>query len=462
MAEPDIIVRTKEIHNLDDAVRNRGTKEDVLRLLKANADVNEKDSRGSTPIIHAVWYENIDIIQVLLDNKADPTIQNSRLNTAVHFAYEKNNVDIVNLLLTHGGSVALTQKNALGKLPADLAKSEYLRSQAVADEELEKVKNESKKVSQSSFRFCSIFASCLACMYSIPSNRATRSLAILHLSSQELKTTSLALSAAVKQNSLDDVKRLVENNADVNEKDHKGSTPLIHAVWPENVPMIEYLLHHKADPNIQNLRLNTAVHFAYEKNNEDIINLLLTYGGMMSLDVPNSMGKTPIELTESEYLRWETEEDIAEREMEEKLHKMKKEAKKAKKGALSKACKKKDLEKVKTLLIGGYDPNEANAKGSVPLMDAAWLCHTQIAEALIIAKADVNISNNRGNTALHFAYEKNSRAMVDLLLQSGASPSLKKKNCLGKKPAQLTTKQYLKSSGKKYIANAQKKVKHHK
>ena len=88
--------------------------------------------------------------------------------------------------------------------------------------------------------------------------------------------------------------------ANVNEKDRKGSTPLIHAVWPENVEVIEYLLKHNADPTIENLRLNTAVHFAYEKNNEEIINLLLSFGGTASLHKKNSQGKTPVELTTSE------------------------------------------------------------------------------------------------------------------------------------------------------------------
>jgi len=32
---------------------------------------------------------------------------------------------------------------------------------------------------------------------------------------------------------------------------------------PENAEVVEYLLDNDADPNIQNVRLNTAVHFAY-------------------------------------------------------------------------------------------------------------------------------------------------------------------------------------------------------
>ena len=84
------------------------------------------------------------------------------------------------------------------------------------------------------------------------------------------------------------------------------------------------------------------------------------------------------------------------------------------------AVKKKDLEAVLSLLDGGADPNERNAKGSVPLMDAAWNRSVDVADALIQAKADVNIQNHRLNTALHFAFERNSKPVVQLLLHHGA------------------------------------------
>ena len=48
----------------------------------------------------------------------------------------------------------------------------------------------------------------------------------------------------------------------MNEKDHRGSTPLMHSVWPEDANLTELLLDNDADPNALNLRLNTALHFA--------------------------------------------------------------------------------------------------------------------------------------------------------------------------------------------------------
>jgi ankyrin repeat protein len=177
------------------------------------------------------------------------------------------------------------------------------------------------------------------------------------------------------------------------------------------------------------------------------------------LQAKNAQGKAPVDLTNSEYLRWETEEDIEEIGKEEEDRNLRAETKKSGKGALAKATKKKDLDKVLKLLRGGADPNEANEKGSVPLMDAVWNRSVDIADALISQKADVNHQNFRGNTALHFAFERNSKLMVTLLIEHGATPSLKTKNCMGKKPAQLTTKQYLRRSAALLVSDMRKLVK---
>ena len=43
------------------------------------------------------------------------------------------------------------------------------------------------------------------------------------------------------------------------------STPLMHAVWPGNLEVVKLLVEGKANINFQNLKHNTALHFAYER-----------------------------------------------------------------------------------------------------------------------------------------------------------------------------------------------------
>ena len=38
----------------------------------------------------------------------------------------------------------------------------------------------------------------------------------------------------------------------------------------------------------------------YELNNEDIVNELIVYGGMMALDIENNKGKAPMDMADCE------------------------------------------------------------------------------------------------------------------------------------------------------------------
>ena len=78
------------------------------------------------------------------------------------------------------------------------------------------------------------------------------------------------LEKAVRSNDMDAARHLLLQGASVNAQNSKGSTVLMDAVWNGNLPMVELLCDSNADPNIANLRRNTALHFAYEKEHTDI------------------------------------------------------------------------------------------------------------------------------------------------------------------------------------------------
>ncbi len=59
---------------------------------------------GFTPLMHAAYAGNVELVSFLLENGADPTARNSEGKTPLTFAQEKNNRQIVELLMKHTAS----------------------------------------------------------------------------------------------------------------------------------------------------------------------------------------------------------------------------------------------------------------------------------------------------------------------------------------------------------------------
>lgn len=84
-----------------------------------------------------------------------------------------------------------------------------------------------------------------------------------------------------------------------------------------------------------------------------------------------------------------------------------------------------DLERVRSILAAGTDPNVTDEEGWTALMWAAQYNETEIGRALIEAGADLNlVEQSNEETALTVALYNGSLDMVELLLEEGANPDL--------------------------------------
>ncbi len=85
-----------------------------------------------------------------------------------------------------------------------------------------------------------------------------------------------------------------------------------------------------------------------------------------------------------------------------------------------------NLEVVKQHIEAGTDINQKEAmSGSTPLMSAATFNKTEIAKALIHAKADLSVKNNDGGTALHTAAFFGRIEIVQLLMDAKADKTIR-------------------------------------
>jgi ankyrin repeat protein len=92
-------VATNGIEALMDAIIN--SELEKVKELVTEENVNQKDDLGNTPLMVAVQYMEVDIIQYLLDKGADPQIEDDLGISSLMMASESENQEIINLLNSH-------------------------------------------------------------------------------------------------------------------------------------------------------------------------------------------------------------------------------------------------------------------------------------------------------------------------------------------------------------------------
>nr|XP_042907959.1 uncharacterized protein LOC107440000 [Parasteatoda tepidariorum] len=112
-----ILMLTKEI--FDSVKSNNVTK--VKSLIDKGACINAKDSGNATLLHYAAWKGLVDIIQILLQNKANPNIVGKNNSTPLHYASKSGNIKVVKILLENGATY--NAMSTAGKTPLDLASS---------------------------------------------------------------------------------------------------------------------------------------------------------------------------------------------------------------------------------------------------------------------------------------------------------------------------------------------------
>lgn len=219
---------------------NYGYTEITKELVKAGADVNYKDETGYTPLSVAKKNGHNEIVKILIDAGADINAE-SEDGTALSIAQEKGNTEIVELLKSYGTDEQLLEASKQGNF-----------------EEVKRLIEEGANVN------------------------AGRS-------DDDSPTSPLYLAIDTENKEL--IKFLIEKGANVNFEDYDcgqadcsgdSSSPLIKAVRAGNKEIVEMLLDNGAEIDLEvysgdDLAMS-ALRAAIEKNNKDMIDLLLKRG----------------------------------------------------------------------------------------------------------------------------------------------------------------------------------------
>ena len=345
----DELVRAIETNNI----------QQVKRELNIDASlINKTDANGNTMLMIACQSKNIGVVKTLLEMGAQGTInkQNAVGDTALHIACKNGYSAIASVLVLNGAD--LTIKNVLGKTPIEVCTDPALKAklelhQANVKKMFNFVKNNRTQDLQQllqTFRGVNIVDLTtgdtplhIACqlgnkdiallLIQAGANPALKNKngqtpfdlvknEILKTNLQNQYNLTLALFEAVQNNSLTDVKQILDRlppnqvSILVNSRTNpasagEGETPLHIAVKNGNREMVKFLLDKGADVNAGDKYEATPLHFACRNGDGYIARMLVEFGGDLTIKAID--GRTPLDACKTNELRIDLIKDYIEK-----------------------------------------------------------------------------------------------------------------------------------------------------
>ena len=415
--DPNIAELTNEQSALYSASAS-GHADIVDMLLSSGVSPNIKaTTEGATPLHAAAYGNHTEVVKALLDsNLVNVNAQDSKLRfTALHVAAKGGSSKVVALLLEakadpnicdQDGATAIMYASAAGH--SDVVE---LLLQAKADPNVaERANRETALCAASANGHANIVGMLL------------RSGADPNITTISQGTTPLHVAAY--NNHVEIVKALVNSQlADGNARDSKlqstvspaikadpnicdknGATALMHASANGCSDIVELLLQAKADPNIVERTVGgTALYVASTNGHANVVKMLLR-SGADPIITSTSEGATPLHVAaQCNHI------EVVNALLNSRLADVN----------AGKGCRE--------LLAPGAkaDPNICDKKGATALMRSSANGCSEIVELLLQADADTNIVESTvGVTALYAASANGHANIVELLLKSGADPNI--------------------------------------
>ena len=336
----------------------------VALLLKACADPNMYYNDGLTALMVASENGFVQLAELLLNQKADPNAHSSKGETALMFASENDCLELVELLLKEKADPNAHDNEGWTAL---------------------------------------MFACQNGC---------------LHIAELLLKKNAdpnahdnegwTALMFACQNGRISIAGSLLKENADPNVRSNTGWTALLLASKKGYSNVVVMLLQYKANPHVEIRKHLDSFTFAIAEGNTDIVNTFLNHSEIrfeslsMGWYYACQFGHVPIITLLSNRV------DIVSTQTD-----------------LIISCAEGDLGTViHQLMSGKMTPDVQFILGVTPLMISSSCGHTDIVEALIQSGADINKTDEFGDTALDYAEQAKQDTTRVLLLQHGGLCSI--------------------------------------
>jgi len=318
----------------------KGDFANVQKTISHNKElVNSKDFKGNTTLILAASKGHLKICEILMEAGASPVTRGANFRNALHSAAAAGNIEIVKLFASDKTLLSALDDN--NKTPLVLAAEQGHAT--ICGVLLER---QADGVDQKGPKALHITAA--------KGNIAIANLLIKHI-------------GTVNKTQLDD-------------KDEAGNTALLLATQNGHHQVCEALLKAGANPAVNDLLGNNALHTAVEKGNIRVVQLLSAYKGL--LDSKSHQGSVPLILAAME--------------------------------GYSEICE--------TLLAAGANPSATDEDGRNCVHAAVKAGSVVIIRLLLVHKQLLDAKDKLGWTPLLYAAGAGNEEVFELLLKSGANP----------------------------------------
>jgi len=438
---------------LIDAARNQDHAE-AVRLLKEHVDVNTPTADGATALHWAVYRDDAELTAQLLRAGANVNAANAIGVTPLSLAAANGSAPLVQELLSHGAApnVASNREPPL-MLAAKAGSLTAVRALLIhgADiEAREPLRGQTALMWAVSQRHADVVSALVEAGANVNARSSTSRLLVNRggaVGSSGADAPAIAdvekggstpILFAARQGDLECTRSLPGAGADVNDVAPDGNSVLLTAAHSGHGELARFLLDHGANPDAAGAGY-TSLHVAVLTRDVELAKALITHGA--NVDARLTRG-TPSRRTGEDLVLPQSLLDAT---------------------PFFLAAKFVDLAMMKTLVDAGADTTLTLRDGTTPLMAAAGLGwagttnrrgidttanksatdphddepNTLLAVQMALAlKADVNQTNQAGETALFGAVRKGFTRVVELLAESGASLDLENKR--GQTPLTLT------------------------
>ncbi len=237
---------------------SRGRLELVRFLLARGADPNLRNAEGYTPLFLVNGENDLQIAELLIDHGAQVNIRDNENGTPLHMISSNGSVTAAELFISKGADVNAVTEH--GWTPLCMA---AMRNAAITEFLLSKGANPNPHEIEKK-------DNCPCAGFETP----------LHF--------------AIRSDSIQTVKVLVNSGALINVTDEDGVTPLHLAVSNCNHEIVTHLLEKGAYINLkENKYGRTEIHTAVVKGQKDIVDQLIGAGA--KADIKDDEGKTPLD-----------------------------------------------------------------------------------------------------------------------------------------------------------------------